>query len=208
MPRLPRLGRGESAGAGRGPNRRALRVKGARVNQRLWRFDPWSVFKVSALFYLCLFFILMVAGTVLWNVGRSSGTVDQFESFITRLGAYGNCVAEDEVPEGADFENDDDCPDGQVLVDGFELNDGTFFKAALLGGVVLVVAGSLGNVLMTVLLNLINEVSGGMRYTIIKEPAPRSANTANAPPPGSGGSGSGAGGPPAPEGSTGVRVRR
>jgi hypothetical protein len=207
LPRLPRLRRGE----GKAPGRRQARVRGARVNQRLWRFDPWSVFKVSALFYLCLFFILLVAGTLLWNVGRSSGTIDQIESFVTRLGAYGNCVAEDEVPEGADFENDEDCPDGSVLVNGFELDDGTIFKAALIGGIVLVGAGAVGNVLMTVLLNLINEVSGGMRYTIIKEPAPRPAATGAGPPAGATGppgSGAGAGGPPAPDGSTRVRVRR
>jgi hypothetical protein len=210
LPRLPKLRRRD----GQAPGRRHVRVRGARVNQRLWRVDPWSVFKVSALFYLCLFFILLVAGTLLWNVGRSSGTIDQFESFVTRLGAYGRCVPEDDVPEGTDFENDEDCPDGRVLIDGFQLDDGTIFRAAALGGVVLVVAGSLGNVLMTVLLNLINEVSGGMRYTIIKEPAPRQAAQAAgaSPPVGSGagppGLGPGVAGPPAPDGSTRVRERR
>ena len=200
LPRLPNLRWRD----GRAPGRRQVRVRGARVNQRLWRVDPWSVFKVSALFYMCLFLILLVAGTLLWNVGRSSGTIDQFESFVTRLGAYGSCVPEDEVPDGTEFENDEDCPDGRVLIDGFELDDGTIFRAAAFGGVVLVVAGSLGNVLMTVLLNLINEVSGGMRYTIIKEPAPRQAAQvpAGASPP------DGSGGPPGPDGSTRVRARR
>jgi transmembrane protein DUF3566 len=210
LPRLPKLRRGD----GHPPSRRQVRVRGARVNQRLWKVDPWSIFKVSAMFYLCLFLILLVAGTLLWNVGRSSGTIDQFESFVTRLGAYGSCVPEDEVPSGTDFENDEDCPDGRVLIDGFELDDGTIFRAAAIGGVVLVVAGSLGNVLMTVLLNLINEVSGGMRYTIIKEPAPRQASQTAAgasPPTGSGGPPGPAPsptGPPAPDGSTRVRVRR
>ena len=177
------------------------RGKGLRVRQRLWNVDPWSVFKVSALFYLCLFFILLVAGTLLWNIGRSSGTIDQFESFVTRLGAYGSCAPEADLPDGAEFENDDDCPDGEVLIDGFELDDGTIFRAAAIGGVVLVLAGSVGNVLMTVLLNLINEVTGGTRYTIIKEPTPRAP---------SGGGAGGAGGPP-PDGearSPRVRMRR
>jgi hypothetical protein len=203
LPRVPKLRRRDGQATGR----RQVRVRGARVNQRLWRVDPWSVFKVSALFYMCLFLILLVAGTLLWNVGRSSGTIDQFESFVTRLGAYGSCVPEDEVPAGTDFENDEDCPDGRVLVDGFELDDGTIFRAAALGGVVLVVAGSLGNVLMTVLVNLINEVSGGMRYTIIKEPAPRQSSQPAAgagPPPGPGGSGD----PPGPDGSTRLQLRR
>jgi hypothetical protein len=149
-------------------NRRAQR-RGMRVRQRLWSIDPWSVFKVSVLFYLCLFFILMVAGTLLWNVARSSGTIDQAESFVTRLGAYGRCIPEADVAAGQEFENDDDCPDGEVLVDGFALDDGTVFKAAAMGGVILAITGSAGNVLLTVLLNLINEVTGGTRYTIIKE---------------------------------------
>jgi hypothetical protein len=183
------------------------RGRGLRVRQRLWNVDPWSVFKVSALFYLCLFFILLVAGTLLWNIGRSSGTIDQFESFVTRLGAYGSCAPEADVPEGADFENDDDCPDGQVLIDGFELDDGTIFRAAAIGGVILVFTGSVGNVLMTVLLNLINEVTGGTRYTIIKEPTPRQP-TGGA---GAGGGGPGGAGGPPPDGeprSPRVRVRR
>jgi hypothetical protein len=181
------------------PDGKRARVRGLRVNQRLWSVDPWSVFKISVLFYLCLFFILMVAGTLLWNVGRSSGTIDQFESFVTRLGAYGSCVAEADVPEGTPFENDDDCPDGEVLVDGFQLDDGTIFRASAIGGVVLVITGSFGNVLMTVLLNLINEVSGGTRYTIIKEPTPRSSGQ---------GQGRSRGQPGRRDGSTRVRVGR
>jgi hypothetical protein len=35
------------------------------------------------------------------------------------------------------------------------------------------VAGSIGNVLMVVLLNLLNELTGGLRYTVVKEPIPR-----------------------------------
>ena len=58
------------------------------------------MFKVSALFYFCLGLIILVAGTLLYNAGRSVGTIDQFESFITRMGAYGECLPTAEVPEG------------------------------------------------------------------------------------------------------------
>jgi len=166
----------DEAEPARPPGRRRgrdRRQRGLRVRERLWAIDPWSVFKVSALFYLCLFLILMVAGTLLWNIGRSSGTIDQAESFVTRLGAYGECVPEDSVPAGTEFENDDDCPDAEVLVDAFALDDGIIFRASLIGGAILVVTGAIGNVLMAVLLNLINEVSGGLRYTVIREPVSR-----------------------------------
>jgi hypothetical protein len=156
--------------------RRAQHVKkarrGLRVKQRLWSINPWSVFKVSALFYICVCLIALVAGTLLWNVGRSVGTVDEVESFVTRMGAYGTCTLKAEVPAGTEFETDDDCADGEVLVGGFQVNDGALFKMAAIGGGVLVVAGSIGNVLMVVLLNLLNELTGGLRYTIVKEPQP------------------------------------
>jgi Transmembrane domain of unknown function (DUF3566) len=150
--------------------------RGLRVNQRLWSIDVWSVFKISVLFYISLGLIILVAITLLYNAGRSVGTVDQVESFVTRMGAYGECVVEAEVPEGTAFEEDDDCADGEVLVGGFTIDDGTLFKAAAIGGVILVVAGSIGNVLLTVLINLLNELTGGLRHTIIKEPVRRPAS--------------------------------
>ena len=154
-----------------GGRRRPNQREGRKVRQRLWAIDPWSVFKISAMFYACMFVIILVAGTLLWNVARSSGTIDEVEGFITQMGAYGECVPEEDVPAGTEFEDDDDCGEGQVEVGGFVLDDGTVFRATAIIGAVLAVTGSAANVLMTVLLNLINEVSGGMRYTIIREPS-------------------------------------
>lgn len=159
--------------------------RGLRVNQRLWSIDPWSVFKVSALFYLCLALIILVAGTLLYNAGRRVGTIDQAESFVTRMGAYGECVPQTEVEEGVEFEEDDDkCDEGQVLVGGFALDDGTLFRVAAVGGAVLVIAGSIGNVLLTVLLNLLNELTGGLRHTVVKEPVARQPGNRSARSPG------------------------
>jgi Transmembrane domain of unknown function (DUF3566) len=147
--------------------------RGLRVRQRLWSFDPWSVFKLSVLFYICVCLILLVAGTLLWNVGRSVGTIDDVENFVTRMGAYGTCTLKAEVPAGTPFDQDDDCADDEVLVGGYTFDDGTIFRVAAIGGGILVVAGSIGNVLMVVLLNLLNELTGGLRYTVVKEPIPR-----------------------------------
>jgi hypothetical protein len=167
---------GGRRGRGRHASAKADRAsrRGLRVNQRLWSIDPWSVFKLSVLFYLCVFLIVLVAGTLLYNAGRRVGTVDQVESFVTRMGAYGSCTAKDALPAGTEFEEDDDCGDGEVLVGGFKIDDGVLFKSAAIGGGILVVAGTLGNVLLTVLVNLLNEVTGGLRHTVIREPVPRS----------------------------------
>lgn len=167
-PASPPIPTGKEAAAGG----RAVR-RGLRVTQRLWSVDPWSVFKISVLFYLCTVLMVLVAGAVLWNVARSAGAIDSAEGFVTRLGAYGSCVEEGEVAEGVSFETDDDCRDGEVLVGGFEIDDGALWRAAAIGGGVLVIAGSIGNVLMTVLLNLLNEVTGGLRHTVVTEPAGR-----------------------------------
>lgn len=150
--------------------------RGLRVDQRLWSIDPWSVFKVSALFFFCLGLIILVAGTLLYNAGRSVGTIDQFESFVTRMGAYGECVPTAEVPAGTEFREDTGtCDEGEVLVGGFVLDDALLFRAAAIGGTILVVAGSVGTVLLTVLVNLLNEVTGGLRHTIVREPVTRPA---------------------------------
>jgi Transmembrane domain of unknown function (DUF3566) len=176
--------RGTGVHKARGARRFAARVRprrtpkpkarrGLRVRQRLWSFDPWSIFKLSVLFYICVCLILLVAGTLLWNVGRSVGTIDDVENFITRMGAYGTCTLKAEVPAGTPFDQDDDCADDEVLVGGYTFDDGTIFRVAAIGGGILVVAGSIGNVLMVVLLNLLNELTGGLRYTVVKEPIPR-----------------------------------
>jgi hypothetical protein len=180
------------------PRRTRASKRGLRVTQRLWSISPWSVFKVSALFYLCMALIILVAGTLLYNAGRSVGTIDQFESFVTRMGAYGRCVPTEEVPEGAVFEEDlDKCDEGEVLIGGFALDDGTLFRAAAIGGGILVAAGSIGNVLLTVLLNLLNELTGGLRHTVIREPVQRPPEAA---PVRRGGRGRLPGGPESPGG--------
>ncbi|MFP3899491.1 MAG: DUF3566 domain-containing protein [Acidimicrobiia bacterium] len=158
----------------RAGERRPAQQRGLRITQRLLTVSPWSVFKVAVLFYLCTFLVVLVAGTILWNIGRSAGAIDSIEGFITRLGAYGSCVEESDVPEDVAFETDQECPAGEVLVGGFEIDDGVLWRAAAIGGGVLVVAGSIGTVLMVVLLNLLNEVTGGVRHTVVAEPAGRS----------------------------------
>jgi hypothetical protein len=140
------------------------------VGHRLRHIGPWSVLKVSALFFFCLFLTFVVAIVLLWNVGRSTETIDQFEGFVTRLGAYGTCTPEGELEPGTAFERDDDCPDGEVLVDGFKLQDATLFRVVFFGGVVIVVGGTVLTLLLTVLFNLLNDVTGGIRYTTIREP--------------------------------------
>lgn len=140
------------------------------VTHRLRHLSLWSVFKLSGLFYVCLFFSLLVATVLLWNVGRASGAVDQAESFVSGMGSYGECVPEEGLKPGTEFDRDEDCKKGNVRIGTFELEGGVVFRTALVGGLLFVVAATFATVLMTILFNLLNEITGGLRYTLIREP--------------------------------------
>lgn len=140
------------------------------ITHRLRHLSLWSVFKLAGLLYVCLFFALLVATVLLWNVGRATGAVDQVESFVSGMGSYGECVPEEGLAPGTEFDRDEDCKQGNVRIGMFELDGGVVFRSALFGGLVLVIAATVATVLVTILFNLLNEITGGVRYTLIREP--------------------------------------
>ena len=95
--------------------------------------------KVALIFYFCLWVILLIAGVMLWSLAVSSGTVDNVETFVTELFA----------------------------LESFTFNADQIFRASAIGGLVLVVAGAGFTVLMAVLFNLISDVTGGVRFTVV-----------------------------------------
>jgi hypothetical protein len=130
----------------------------------------WSVAKVAGLFYVCLFFALLVATVLLWNVGRATGTVEDFESFVSGMGSYGECVPEKTLKPGTEFERDEDCKEGSVRVGNFHLDGRVVFRTALFGGLAFVMAATAATLLLTILFNLLNDITGGVRYTLVREP--------------------------------------
>lgn len=103
----------------------------------LRRVDPLSVLKVSLLFYLSMFLIVLIAAVLLWAAATSIGVVGNIESFMDSIGFTDFTF---EVPQ--------------------------LLRGAALGGAVLVLAGTFGNVVMALLYNLISEVVGGIRVTL------------------------------------------
>jgi hypothetical protein len=74
--------------------RRSLRgtpVRGRRVRRTIRHVEPWSVLKISLLFFSALFLIVCVASGLLWSGARASGQLDNVERFITSVGGFGNC---------------------------------------------------------------------------------------------------------------------
>ena len=120
-------------GAPAGPPPNAVRV--SRVVLR--RLDPWSVLKVSVLFYLSMFVVLLTAAVLLWLGANAAGVIGNIESFMSSVGFT-----------------------------DFRFLPGQIFRTSAIVGLVLVVAGTAGNVLMAVLYNLISDVVGGLQVTL------------------------------------------
>lgn len=110
----------------------------------LRRVDPWSVFKLSLVFYLCVCLVLLVAGIVLWLGASATGVVGNVESFFQDAG-----------------------------FDGFKFSAGMMLRGFTLGGLVLVVAGTVANMLLATLFNLMSDVVGGVRVTLAEDLHPR-----------------------------------
>lgn len=125
--------------------RTAGRLRARKVRRLVRHVEPWSVLKVALIFYFCLWVILLIAGVMLWSLAVSSGTVDNVETFITELFA----------------------------LESFTFNADQIFRASAIGGLVLVVAGAGFTVLMAVLFNLISDVTGGVRFTVVEEETAR-----------------------------------
>ena len=123
----------------------ASRLRARRVRRLVRHIEPWSVLKMSLIFYFCLWVILLIAGVILWRFAVTSGTVEKVESFIEELFA----------------------------LETFTFNPDQIFRVSALGGLVMVVAGSGFTVLMAVLFNLISDLVGGVRMTVVEEETAR-----------------------------------
>jgi hypothetical protein len=138
----------------------ARRPRVRKVNRIVRRVDAWSVFKIALVFWAVTLVILLVAGVMLWNLAESTGTLTNIEGFVKEL--FG--------------------------LETFEFNGGEVFSAAWKIGAVLVIAMTAMTVTMAVLFNLISDLFGGVRVTVLEEevvlrrapePAPRPSEPAS-----------------------------
>jgi hypothetical protein len=132
-------------------NRRKLRAR--KVERIIRRVDPWSVLKLSFLFSLSLWIVFMLAGVILWTAAVGSGAIDNVEDFVTDLFA----------------------------LESFAFEGGKLFRGAAIGGLVMVLVTTGFSVLMAVLFNLISDLTGGIRVSVIelenlRQPADRTSS--------------------------------
>ena len=128
--------------------------------------EPWSVLKVSLVFYLCIWGLLVIATRMLWSAADEAGTISKIESFIKELFA----------------------------LESFEFDSAQIFRIFVLGGLVLVVGGIGVTVVLVVLFNLISDLMGGIRFTmrqrrlrrgdVLVDQAAGSGDAGHPPPPG------------------------
>lgn len=129
--------------------RRGRRVKARQVQRVITRVDPWSMLKVSLLFALSLWLIVVVAGVLLWRVAVSTGTIGNVENFLaTSLGE-----------------------------ETFTINGAQIFQGSLVVGLVFFATGAVFAVVTSVLFNLIAGVVGGIRTTVIELETVRPTDT-------------------------------
>jgi hypothetical protein len=118
----------------RRPTARKVRVVVRRIN-------PWSVLKMSLLFYFCLMLVVLVGLGILYGVLDSLGILDTTEELLSELG-FG---------EGTT---------------GFEFNAGYIFRTLLLIGLISTGLWAALTVFVAFLYNLIADLVGGIEVTL------------------------------------------
>ena len=121
-------------------NTMANKPRVRRVSRVVRDIDPWSVFKVGLVFHLVCYFVALISLVLLWNVAQSTGTVDNVENFMESFG----------------WET--------FRFDGSELF-GNLWILGLLG----VILGTGLWVLLVTIFNLITDLVGGVRVTVLEE---------------------------------------
>ena len=111
-----------------------------KVTRVVRHVDPWSIFKVALVFNLVLYAILLTAGVLLWNVAYATGTVDNLERFFESFGWS-----------------------------EFEFDGGAIYHSAWIAGLFGVVGLTGAAVLAATLFNLITDLVGGIRMTVLEE---------------------------------------
>ncbi|MDP6493794.1 MAG: DUF3566 domain-containing protein [Acidimicrobiales bacterium] len=119
--------------------RRGYRVR--RVRRLLRHVEPWSVLKTGLVFYLCVWGMAVIASQALWRTAETAGVIEKVERFIEELFA----------------------------LETFAFDTDKIFRLYMLAGLVLVIGGTALTVVLVVLFNLISDLMGGIRFTMIEE---------------------------------------
>jgi hypothetical protein len=122
------------------PRRPLRRQRVRKVTRVVRHIDPWSAFKVGVVFSLAAYVVGLTAGVLLWRVADSTGTLGNVERWFTQFGW-----------------------------ETFELKGDEVFAAARTIGLFLSIALTGLIVLLATLFNLVSDVVGGLRVSVLEE---------------------------------------
>jgi hypothetical protein len=123
----------------------ALRAPGRRprvrrVTRVIRHIDPWSTFKLALVFSFVGYLVCLTSGVLLWRVADSTGTLDNVERWFTQFGW-----------------------------ETFQFDGGEIFHNAWIIGLFFAVGLTGAAVLMATLFNLVSDIVGGIRVTVLEE---------------------------------------
>lgn len=118
----------------------APRPRVRRVSRVVRDVDPWSVFKIAIIFHLALYLVVLISSVLLWNVAYATGTVDNVERFMESFGW-----------------------------ETFTFNGRQLFHNLWVVGLLLVFLLTGLAVLAATVFNLITDLVGGVRVTVLEE---------------------------------------
>ena len=111
-----------------------------RVTRVIREIDPWSAFKVGLAFHLVVYFTVLIASVLLWSVASATGTIDNIERFLMSFGW-----------------------------ESFQFNGWTLLLNEVLLGLLLVALLTIVWVLGATMFNLITDLVGGIRVSVLEE---------------------------------------
>jgi preprotein translocase subunit SecY len=115
-----------------------------RVRRIIRKVDSWTVFKVSAIFWLVAGLALILGFVMFWSVVDASGIPDRLVETLTSIGLF-----EQGTDPFADSER--------------------FLRIAVFGSITLSVVATGLTTLAAVMYNLISDVVGGVEFVVLEE---------------------------------------
>jgi len=144
-PSPPVATRPRPATSGQGPiaddparTRRGRKPKARHARVVVRKVGPWSVLKISFLFYLCVMAVILGAFVILYGLLGAIGALDSLQRLIRDLFAD----------------------------QSFEINGNWLFTRGLAIGLGMVVLWTLINVFVAFLYNLLSDIVGGIEVTL------------------------------------------
>lgn len=111
-----------------------------RVTRVVRDIDPWSVFKIGLIFHFVIYLIMLVALVLLWSVASATGTIDNIQQFMKSFGW-----------------------------ESFQFKGGQLFVNVMILGLLAVLLATALWVLAATIFNLITDLVGGIRVTVLEE---------------------------------------